>query len=144
MHGASGPFLASIAIRTAVVALYLIIGFRLFGKRQMAQVNIYDLAMIMALANGVQNAMTGGQGHLLVGIVSAGTLIAIGRIASLVFVRAPQWEARVCGTPTVIVDHGQLLRDHMRREHVTEEQVMATLRAHGLTRIDQVEMAVLE
>ena len=65
-------FLTTISARTAIVMLFLIIGIRLFGKRQIGQMNIYDLALIMALANAVQNAMTGGKGYLSVGIVSAG------------------------------------------------------------------------
>jgi len=144
MSHASGTLLIAIATRTAVMALFLIAGFRLLGKRQLGQVNIYDLAMIMALANGIQNAMTGGKGYLAVGMVSAGTLILIGKGFSLLFIRVPAAEARIVGTPTVIINNGEILRDPMRREHVTEDQVMATLRSHGLSRLEQVRMAILE
>jgi len=144
MPHASSTLLAGIAVRTATMALFLILGFRLLGKRQLAQLNIYDLTMIMALGNAIQNAMTEGKGYLAVGMVSAGTLMLIGKLFSLLFVRAPSLEARVVGSPTVIVDNGRLLRDHMAREHVTEEEVMAAMRSHGLTRLEQVRMAVLE
>ena len=74
-----GPkFLVAIAVRTLLVLLALVISLRLLGKRQSGQFNIYDLALIMLLANAVQNAMTNGDGHLLVGVVSAGTLLAAG------------------------------------------------------------------
>jgi len=144
MPHASGTLLAGIAVRTATMALFLILGFRLLGKRQLGQLNIYDLAMIMALGNAIQNAMTEGKGQLAVGMVSAGTLMLIGKVFSLLFVRAPALESHVVGSPTVIVNNGQLLRDQMAREHVTEEEVMAAMRSHGLTRLEQVRMAVLE
>src|SRR4051794_19678471 len=132
MPHASGTLLIAIAVRTTAMALFLILGFRLLGKRRLAQLNIYDLAMIMALANAIQNAMTEGKGHLAVGTVSAGMLMLTGKLLSLLFVRAPALEAHVVGSPSVIVDNGQLLRDHMAREHVTEEEVMAAMRSHGL------------
>src|SRR5436305_13138347 len=117
MPHASGALLVGIAVRTASMALFLILGFRLLGKRQLGQLNIYDLAMIMALGNAIQNAMTQGKGQLAVGLVSAGTLMLIGKLFSLLFVRAPALEARVVGSPTVIVNNGQLLCDHLVHEH---------------------------
>jgi uncharacterized membrane protein YcaP (DUF421 family) len=137
-------FLSTIAARTAIVLLFLVVGLRLMGKRQIGQMNIYDLVLVMALANGVQNAMTAGRGELSIGIVSAGTLILIGRWLTSAFVRHPRLEERLIGTPTVIINDGQLVRDHMRREHITEEQVQTALRQHGLEKPEEARMAVLE
>lgn len=144
MTPAYAEFLLSLALRTAVVTVFLVVGLRLLGKRQIGQMNIYDLAMIMALANAVQNAMTAGKGDLTVGIVSAGTLFIMGRGLTAAFLRSPALEQRVVGMPTVLVNDGQLAVDNMRRERVTEEQVMTALRQHGLTNLHQVKMAVLE
>src|SRR5439155_1531992 len=105
-------FLSTIAARSALVLLFLVAGLRLMGKRQISQMNLYDLVLVMALANGVQNAMTAGRGELSVGIVSAGTLILIGRWVTGLFVRHPRLEERLIGTPTVIIHDGQLVWDH--------------------------------
>jgi uncharacterized membrane protein YcaP (DUF421 family) len=137
-------FLSTIAARTAIVLLVLIGGLRLLGKRQIGQMNIYDLAMIMALANAVQNAMTNGKGDLGVGLVSAGTLLGIGALLTLVFVRLPKLEERLVGTPTLIVNDGKILPDRMRRECVTQDELMQVLREHGLTDIREVLLATLE
>ena len=144
MTHAYAEFLLILAIRTALIFLVLLVGLRLLGKRQIGQMNIYDLAMIMALANAVQNAMTSGSGNLSVGIVSAGTLILLGRVLTALFIRSPRLEERLVGTPTVIIDEGRLVPEHMRRERVTEEQIQAALRQHGLTKPSQVKLAVLE
>lgn len=144
MTAAFAYFLTVLAGRTIVVAVCLIAGLRWLGKRQLGQMNIYDLALVMALANAIQNAMTAGKGELSVGLVCAGALLVLGRILAALFVHDPRAEQRITGIPTLIVHDGRLDRDRMRREHVTEEQVMAAIRQHGLTRLKQVKLAVLE
>ena len=71
-------FWSTIAARTLVVLFALVVGLRLLGKRQIGQMNIYDLALVMLLANGVQNAMTKGSGFLGAGMFSAGALFIAG------------------------------------------------------------------
>ena len=136
--------LSTVFARTLIVLLWLTGGLRLLGKRQLGQMNIYDLAMIMALANSVQNAMTMGKGELGVGIVSAGTLLLFGRVMTSLFVKLPRLEATLVGTPTTIISQGALIPAHIAREHITEAQLMQALHAHGLNKVAQVELAVLE
>jgi uncharacterized membrane protein YcaP (DUF421 family) len=144
MHTPDVPFLIAIALRTLIVFLFLAGGLRLLGKRQIGQMNIYDLALVLAVANSVQNAMTAGKGNLAVGMVSAGTLFLVGRALTTLFVRMPRLHDQVVGTPRILINEGRLLRPAMRREHVTEDQVMHALRQHGLRDPDQVKLAVLE
>ena len=138
------PFYLAIALRTVIVLLALVIGLRLLGKRQMGQFNIYDLALIMLLANAVQNAMTNGDGHILTGIVSAGALFLMGWIVSRAFINLPGLQQRVVGGSTLLVNNGQRIRDHMRRERITDDQVLAAMRQHGVCDFSEVRMAVLE
>ena len=137
-------FLSVIAARTAIVVLALLVGVRLFGKRQVGGMNIYDLVLVLLLANAVQNAMTKGSGLLGVGIVSAGVLLLLDRFLGTVFVKRPALESRLVGTPTVIVKDGQLEHAHMRREGVTEEEVLAALRGYGMSQVSEVKLAILE
>jgi uncharacterized membrane protein YcaP (DUF421 family) len=144
MTHAFARFLFTIGVRTAIVLIYLAAGLRLLGKRQIGQMNLYDLVLVMALANAVQNAMTAGKGELSVGLVSAGTLLFIGRVVTALFVRQPQLEERLVGSPTLIINDGHLVWENMRREQITEEQVMTALREHELTDPGQAKLAVLE
>lgn len=137
-------YLSVLSARTLLVALSLLLGLRLLGKRQLGQMNIYDLAMIMALANAVQNAMTNGTGDLSGGMVTSGTLILLAAILSAVFVRLPRLEQRAVGSPTLLVNNGCVLEDHMRREHVTHGELLEALREHGLTSPDQALLVALE
>jgi uncharacterized membrane protein YcaP (DUF421 family) len=137
-------FLAAIAARTVIVIVCLTVGLRLLGKRQIGQMNLFDLALIMLLANAVQNAMTNGSGNLSVGIVSASALLIAGRTLTAFVLRNPRLEKHVIGSPTILVNEGEFVKDHMKREHITEEQVMAAMRAHSICELDEVAMAILE
>jgi uncharacterized membrane protein YcaP (DUF421 family) len=137
-------FLSLLAARTVIVFFATAIGLRVLGKRQIGQFTIYDLAMIMALANAVQNAMTSGAGDLTVGFVCAGALLILGRLAAVLFVRWPKLEANACGTPRVLINEGEIIPASMAREHVSHEQLTAALRLHGVRHISDVKLAVLE
>ena len=136
--------LSVLAGKSAVVIIYLFVLYRLLGKRQLAQFNLYDLATIMAVANAVQNAMTSGKGDLAVGFVCAGTLLFVGWIVTRVMVRAPKAQHLMFGTPTIILSEGQVFSDRMHRERVSTEELEAALRQHGLCEPSEAKLAVLE
>lgn len=133
-----------IAGKTTVVYLFLVMGLRLLGKRELGQMTIYDLVLVIVLANAVQNAMVGDDSTLLGGIVAAVTLLFWNRLLTEALARSPRLERAMVGEPTLIVNDGQFIEDHMRREGITKEQVMAALREHGLDRLEQAHMCVLE
>jgi uncharacterized membrane protein YcaP (DUF421 family) len=133
-----------IAGKTAVVYLFLVVGLRLLGKRELGQMNIYDLVLIIVLANAVQNAMVGDDNTLGGGLTAALTLLVLNRIFTLAMSGSRKLERALVGEPILIVRDGELLRDRMRREGITREQVMAALREHGLHTLAQVALCVLE
>ncbi len=133
-----------IAGKTAVIYFFLVAGLRFFGKRELGQMNIYDLVLIVVLANAVQNAMVGNDNTLAGGLVAACTLLALNRMTNLALERSTSLERYLVGGPTLLVNDGQLLSEHMKHEGITREQVMAALREHGLDKLDDARMAVLE
>lgn len=140
----SFSFLAAIAARTSVVLLVLVVGVRLFGRRAIGGLNVYDLVTMLLLANAVQNAMTRGSGLLAVGLVSAAVLLLADHLLGRLFTRYPSVEARVVGNPTIIVQDGQLQWENLRREGVTEDEVQAAMRQYGIDDLGAVKLAVLE
>ena len=137
-------FLSVIAGRTAVVLVFCFTALRIFGKREIGQFNGYDIAFIRALANSIQNAMTMGKGEITLGIVSAGTLLLIGRAASSLFLKRPEFENRIIGCPVVLVSEGRVSKEHLTRERVSEDELIQVIRTHGLSKVQQVRLAVLE
>jgi uncharacterized membrane protein YcaP (DUF421 family) len=137
-------FLAAIAVRTMIVLIVLVIGLRLTGKRRAGELNQPDLILVLVLANAVQNAMTNGDGRLTVALVSAGTLIACGWIFAWLVRINPSVHQRLNGSPTVVVENGRALRQNLRREGVTREELLQAVREKGLADLADVRLAILE
>jgi uncharacterized membrane protein YcaP (DUF421 family) len=136
--------IAVIAGKTAIIYVFLIIGLRLLGKRELGQMTIYDLVLIIVLANSVQNAMVGSDTTLVGGIVAAITLLVLNRVLTIGVQRSRKLRHLMIGEPLLILHDGHLLVDRMRREGLSREQVMAALREHGMARVEDAQMAVLE
>ncbi|HET8630908.1 MAG TPA: YetF domain-containing protein [Thermomicrobiales bacterium] len=136
--------LTAIAARTAIVLLVLIVGVRVSGKRHIGELNVYDLMLVLVAGNAVQNAMTKAHSEVTVALVSAGTLMLLGWLFAKADAYWPGLERRAVGTPTVVAQHGELNRRNLRREGVTEEEVLAAAREQGVADLAGVELAVLE
>ena len=134
----------AIAGKTAVIYFCLVLGLRLLGKRELGQMNIYDLVLIIVLANAVQNAMVGNDTTLVGGLIAAATLLILNRIFTFVMARSDKVEKFMVGEPMLIVNDGEILRDRCGREGITREQIMAALREHGIERLQDAHMCVLE
>src|SRR5512142_1817043 len=129
-----------IAGKTAVIYVFLVLGLRMLGKRELGQMNIYDLVLIIVLANAVQNAMVGDDSTLAGGLVAALTLLVLNRLFTALLSRSPRIERLMVGEPSLIVNDGHFVEPHMRKEGVTREQVMAALREHGIDRLEDAHM----
>ena len=136
--------LALIVFRAAVVYVALLVGLRLAGKRELGQMTSFDLVLLLIIANAVQNAMVGADTSLNGGLVAAATLLVVNWIVGWLGLRSPWVRQRVIGSPTLLVQNGQLLTDHCRSEGVLEEEVLQALREHGVDNLATVKLAVLE
>lgn len=133
-----------ITIRTLAVYLVIFVGLRLSGKREIGQMTVFDLVVLLLIANAVQNAMVGPDTSLIGGILAAVTLLLANAGVARLRLRWPRLRRLVEGTPTLLVLHGEVIPEHMRREGIDEESLLAAFREHGVTEISGVEMAVLE
>ena len=133
-----------IALRTLAVYLAILVGLRLAGKREIGQMTVFDLVVLLLIANAVQNAMVGPDTSLVGGILAAMVLLVVNAIVASLRLRWPRLRRWVEGTPTLLVLHGEVIPEHMRREGIDEESLLTALREHGVAEISGVEMAVLE
>jgi len=140
----SGTRVAEQAAKTVVVVVVLLVGFRLTGKRGIAQFNVYDLAMVMALSNAVQNAMTGGLGNLPVGLAVSSTVLVVTWLLARLFARDTRLEERVLGSPTLLVNQGQVLTGRLERQRITDAQLDEACREHGVSTPADCRLVVLE
>jgi uncharacterized membrane protein YcaP (DUF421 family) len=135
---------AVIAAKTTIVYAFLIIGLRVLGKRELGQMSLYDLVLIVILGNAVQNAMINNDNTLGGGLVAAAVLLIVNRGFNQVIARSKTAERYLIGEPVLLVNDGKLLRASMEREGITNEQLEAALREHGFDGLADVHMVVLE
>jgi uncharacterized membrane protein YcaP (DUF421 family) len=133
-----------IVLRTTVVYMIILVGLRLAGKREIGQMTVFDLVVLLLLANAVQNAMVGPDTSLIGGMVAALVLLALNSLVAQLRLHWPRLRRVVEGSPTVLVLHGEAITPHLRREGIDQETLEAALREHGIAEISEVEMAVLE
>jgi len=140
---ALGPALDIVA-RTALVYVLVLVGLRLSGKREIGQITVFDLVVLLLLANAVQNAMVGPDTSLAGGVVAAIVLLTLSAVVARARLRWPRLRHVLEGSPTLLVLHGESIPEHLRREGIDEDTLEAVLREHGVARLRDVEMAVLE
>jgi len=133
-----------IVLRTAVIYLVILIGLRLAGKREIGQMTVFDLVVLLLIANAVQNAMLGPDTSLAGGILAAVVLLVLNAVVARLRLRWPLLRRLVEGSPTLLVLRGEVITDHLRREGLDQETLEAALREHGVADLSEVEMAVLE
>ena len=144
MYPQSSAVLLQIVGRTIVVYLLILAGVRLSGKREVGQMTPFDLTLLLLLSNSVQNAMTGPDNSLMGGVVAAVTLLVVNFVIaeySGVNRRFRKW---VQGSPTMLIHNGDILMDHMTKEHVTMDELERSLREHGISSAKDVSIGVLE
>lgn len=134
----------NILLRTVVVYLVTLVGLRLAGKREIGQMTVFDLVVLLLIAYAVQNAMVGPDTSLAGGIVAALGLLVLNAVVARLRLRWPRLRHLVEGSPTLLVLHGEVIPDHVRREGLDQETLEAALREHGVAALSDVEMAVLE
>jgi uncharacterized membrane protein YcaP (DUF421 family) len=137
-------FLSTVFARTFLVFAALVIGIRVFGKRNVGEMNILDLAMILLLGNAIQNAITYGSGQLWVGLVSAVTLLVLDQALGKLFTRFPKTEDIIIGEPTILFSDGKFDHRAMKKQGISENKVQMAARKKGLVRMSDVHLAILE
>jgi uncharacterized membrane protein YcaP (DUF421 family) len=140
----SSSTLLEIAYRTGFVYLALLLGLRLTGKRQVGQLTPFDFLLLLLLANSVQNAMTGPDTSLAGGLVAAGTLILLNMIVAWTARRSSRAEQAIEGSPTILIRHGQILNQNLAREGISREDLLRSLREHGVETVEEVRSGILE
>lgn len=130
--------------RTAIVYVAILAGLRLGGKREIGQMQPFDLVVILLIANAVQNAMVGPDTSVTGGLVAAAVLIGLNYGVQFGRQYLPWFRHAVEGQPSLLVDGGEWVTAHLKREGVDKEDVMMAMREHGVDDIKNVRTAVLE
>lgn len=133
-----------IVLRSAVVYLCIVLFIRIFGKKELSQLSVTDLVFILLISNSVQNAMVGPSTSLQGGLVAAGTLFILNTILRLLIYKFKPVERFLEGEATLLIYKGKVNRKNLEKEKITHEELMATVREHGVEKVEDVDLAILE
>jgi uncharacterized membrane protein YcaP (DUF421 family) len=131
-------------LRPVCVYLFLLIGLRLAGKRELAQLNPFDLIVLLTLSNTVQNAIIGDDNTVTGGLLGAAMLLLVNYLVVRFVHRHHNLEKLVEGTRDYVIRHGRVLQKHLDKELMSRAELTAAAHRQGLSSLAEVESAVLE
>ena len=137
------PF-AEKLLRPVVVYLVLVLLLRLFGKRELAQLNPFDLVVLLSLSNTVQNAIIGDDNSVTGGIIGAFSLLAINFLVVRILFRTPRLSRALEGRAAVLIRDGHIDLKALAREALTREELIAIVHRQGFEHVHDVHRCELE
>jgi uncharacterized membrane protein YcaP (DUF421 family) len=137
------PLLEKI-LRPLVVYAFLIVALRLAGKRELAQLNPFDLVVLLTLSNTVQNAIIGEDNSVTGGLVGAATLLLVNYFVVRMLYGHAKLERLVEGDEDVLMEKGKVLKNRLKDELITLPELEAAAHRQGFARLADVERAILE
>jgi uncharacterized membrane protein YcaP (DUF421 family) len=138
------PIYGWVVFSSIVIYLFLILGFRFVGRRQLGQLTVIDLVVIVVMGSAVETAMIHGDVGLGSGIVCAATLLATNRIIALLVHKSRRFRRFVSGGPVLLVHYGKVVEGHLRRAGMTEADLIAAIRERGYSGPEDVKFAIME
>jgi uncharacterized membrane protein YcaP (DUF421 family) len=131
-------------LRPLIVYGFLVVALRIFGKRELAQLNPFDLVVLLTLSNTVQNAIIGEDNSVIGGLIGAVTLLTVNYVVVRFLFRHRRLDQILEGEPTVLIEHGQIDRGALAKELLTESELLTVAHRQGFTSLDELRRCVLE
>jgi uncharacterized membrane protein YcaP (DUF421 family) len=137
------PILEKIA-RPIIVYAFLVFGLRLAGKRELAQLNPFDLVVLLTLSNTVQNAIIGDDNSVTGGLIGAATLLMINYAVIRFLYGHERLERIIEGDLDVLIDNGQVKNDRLRKELITLPELESAAHKQGFASLEEIDRAIIE
>ena len=137
------PILEKI-IRPILVYLALVVLLRIFGKRELAQLNPFDLVVLLSLSNTVQNAIIGNDNSVTGGVIGAVTLLATNYLVVRFLFKHRRLDQLVEGKSTTLIDRGRIQQKNLAKELLSHSELLTVLHRQGFDDVSEVEQCVLE
>jgi uncharacterized membrane protein YcaP (DUF421 family) len=131
-------------LRPIIVYVFLVLSLRLAGKRELAQLNPFDLVVLLTLSNTVQNAIIGDDNSVTGGIIGAATLLGVNYLVVRFLYRHQGLDRLVEGDADVLIEGGQIKAERLEQELITRAELETAARKQGLGSLDEVDRAILE
>src|SRR4030095_169818 len=131
-------------IRPVIFYLFLVIGLRVAGKRELAQLNTGDLIVLLTLSNTVQNAIIGSDNSVTGGIIGATTLLIVNYIWTRFLFAHEKLNRLAEGDPDVLIEGGVIKHDRLKKEQLSKSELEIAAHKQGFASLDEIDRATLE
>src|SRR5262252_2377927 len=131
-------------LRPAIVYAFLVVMLRIFGKRELAQLNPFDLVVLLSLSNTVQNAIIGDDNSVTGGLIGAFTLFAVNYLVVRFLFRHRRLDEILEGTPTKLIMNGALCSRGLAKELLTESELLNVAHRQGFGSLGEIQHCTLE
>jgi uncharacterized membrane protein YcaP (DUF421 family) len=133
-----------IIFSSIAVYIFIVLMIRLFGKKELAQLSVFDLVFILLISNAVQNAMVLGDNSLVGGLLAASSLFVFNFLFKKAQYRFNWFGKFLQGEAIMLVYQGKVLPKHLEKAGITNDELMEAIREHGVGEVSEVQLAVLE
>jgi uncharacterized membrane protein YcaP (DUF421 family) len=131
-------------LRPIAVYIFLVVSLRLAGKRELAQLNPFDLVVLLTISNTVQNAIIGEDNSVTGGLIGASTLLLVNHVVVRYLYGHKALERVVEGDPDILIENGVIKKERLRKELITVNELTAAAHKQGFSSLDEVDLAVLD
>ena len=131
-------------LRPILVYLFLVVSLRLAGKRELAQLNPFDLVVLMTLSNAVQNAIIGNDNSVLGGLIGAATLLIMNYVVVRFLYSHETLDRLVEGAADLLMENGELKHDRLKKELITLAELEEAAHKQGFASLEEIDRACLE
>ena len=131
-------------LRPVIIYLFLVVGLRFAGKRELAQLNPFDLVVLLTLSNTVQNGIIGDDNSVTGAVIGAASLLIVNYIVVRLVFGHEKLDRLIEGDPDVLIDHGKVLHERLKSELITLPELESAAHKQGFASLDEVDRAVLE
>jgi uncharacterized membrane protein YcaP (DUF421 family) len=137
------PILEKI-LRPVIVYFFLVVILRLSGKRELVQLNPFDLVVLLTLSNTVQNAIIGDDNSVSGGILGATSLLTVNYLVVRFLYKHKNLDQLVEGKADILIEGGKVRPEHLKNELITTAQLEAAARKQGFASLSEVDQCILE
>ena len=131
-------------LRPIIVYLAIVVLLRIFGKRELAQLNPFDLVVLLSVSNTVQNAIIGEDNSVTGGLIGASTLFAVNYLVVRFLFKHRRLDEIIEGVPTVLIENGELCPPALAKELITTSELTSVAHRQGFSSLDEIETCKLE
>lgn len=133
-----------IILSSVSVYIFIVVAIRFFGKNELAQLSVIDLVFILLISNAVQNAMVGTDSSLGGGLVAATSLFVVNYLFKHIMYRFPKLNKLIQGEPLLLIYNGKINFKNVNKAKISMDEIMEVIREHGVSAVEQVDLAILE